>query len=142
MDRELRAKLRKVETLLAGAATLGERAAAGAAAERIRQRLNGRPAEPPPEHFKFTVADPWSRHLFVALCRRHGLRPFRQRRMHSQTVLVEAPARLVEEVLWPEFESLNAALMSCLADVTARLIEEEIDAAGTEEPARRIAGLR
>ena len=35
----LREKLRKIEALFAGAATAGEKAAAGAAAERIRERL-------------------------------------------------------------------------------------------------------
>ena len=35
----LRDKLRKIEALFAGAATPGEKAAAGAAAERIRERL-------------------------------------------------------------------------------------------------------
>ena len=35
---ELRARLRKIETLFAGAGTPGERAAAGAALERIRAR--------------------------------------------------------------------------------------------------------
>ena len=38
-DRELRAKLRKIEALFAGAATAGERAAAGAAAGRVKERL-------------------------------------------------------------------------------------------------------
>ena len=35
-DQILREKLRKIEALFAGAATPGEKAAAGAAAERIR----------------------------------------------------------------------------------------------------------
>ena len=35
----LKEKLRKIEALFAGAATPGERAAAGAAADRIRARL-------------------------------------------------------------------------------------------------------
>jgi len=38
-EHTLRDKLRKIETLFAGAATAGEKAAAGAAAERIRERL-------------------------------------------------------------------------------------------------------
>lgn len=38
-ERELREKLQKIEALFAGAATTGERAAAGAAAERIKDRL-------------------------------------------------------------------------------------------------------
>ncbi len=39
----LRDKLRKIEALFAGAATTGEKAAAGAAAERIRARLRESP---------------------------------------------------------------------------------------------------
>jgi len=38
-EQSLREKLRKIEALFAGAATDGERLAAGAAAERIRTRL-------------------------------------------------------------------------------------------------------
>ena len=30
------------------------------------------------------------------------------------------------EVLWPEFEQLNAALVEYLAEVTARIIREEV----------------
>jgi hypothetical protein len=38
-DAQLREKLRKIEALFGGAKTAGERAAAGAAAERIKARL-------------------------------------------------------------------------------------------------------
>jgi hypothetical protein len=40
IDQQLREKLRKIEALFAGAATEGERFAAGAAAERIRDKLS------------------------------------------------------------------------------------------------------
>jgi len=38
-EQSLREKLRKIESLFAGAATEGEKVAAGAAADRIRDRL-------------------------------------------------------------------------------------------------------
>ena len=38
-EQALREKLRKIEALFAGAGTAGERIAAGAAADRIRDRL-------------------------------------------------------------------------------------------------------
>ncbi len=43
-DQVLREKLRKIASLFAGAATAGEKAAAGAAAERIRERIGQPPA--------------------------------------------------------------------------------------------------
>ena len=82
LEQEFRQKLRKIEALFAGAATKGERLAAGAAAERIRDRLDQAAAEEEEIEMKFSISDAWSRQLFVALCRRYGLRPFRYRRMH------------------------------------------------------------
>ena len=40
IEDQLRERLRKVEALLFGAATIGERDAAGAAAERLRAKLD------------------------------------------------------------------------------------------------------
>jgi hypothetical protein len=59
--------------------------------------------------------------------------------MHRQTVVVRAPRSFVEQVLWPEFQDLSAALSDYLAEITARLIREEIhgettDAEEREEP--------
>ncbi|MGB8527816.1 MAG: hypothetical protein WCD75_13445, partial [Rhodoplanes sp.] len=84
----LRDKLRKIEALFAGAATPGKKAAAGAAAERIRERLGRTAGKEEPVELKFSISDIWSRQLFIALCRRYGLRPFRHRRMHRQTIMV------------------------------------------------------
>ena len=64
---------------------------------------------------KFSISDVWSRQLFVALCRRYGLRPFRYRRMHRQSIIIRAPKSFVEQVLWPEFEELSAALTAYLS---------------------------
>jgi hypothetical protein len=140
-ERDLRDKLRKIEALFAGAATQGERAAADAAAERIRARLREAASREAPEEFRFSVPDVWSRQLFIALSRRYGIKPFRYRRMHRQTIVVKAPRSFVDGVLWPEFQQLNAALSAYLAEVTDRLIREEVhgetsDAEEHDEPAR------
>ncbi|MBB4268035.1 hypothetical protein [Roseospira visakhapatnamensis] len=125
-DQDLRDKLRKIEALFAGAATPGEKAAAGAAADRLRARLREAVESEQPDEFKFSLQDPWGRHLFVALCRRYGLKPFRYRRMHRQTVLVKGPPSFIDGVLWPEFQELNRVLSSYLAEITDRLIREEV----------------
>ncbi len=125
-EQSLREKLRKIEALFAGAATEGEKVAAGTAAERIRDRL-GQAADKEKEiEVKFSISDVWARQLFVALCRRYGLRPFRYRRIHRQTIIIRAPKRFVEQVLWPEFEELSAALTAYLSEITERVIREEV----------------
>jgi len=140
-EQRLREKLRKIEALFAGAATAGEKAAAGAAADRIRRQFTETRERETSEEFKFSIPDPWSRQLFTALCRRYGLRPFRYSRMHRQTVIVLAPASFINRVLWPEFDELSEALSAHLLEITNRIIREEVYATTGEadevpEPAR------
>jgi hypothetical protein len=64
----LRNKLRRIEALFAGAATAGKKAAAGAAAERIRARLRVEEKRAQPGEIRFSLPDPRSRQMFIALC--------------------------------------------------------------------------
>ena len=141
-ETELRQKLRKIEALFAGAATPGERAAAGAAAERIRERLRQTERAEPIVEMKFSLADLWSRELFLALARRYGLRPYRYLRQKRTTVMLKVPPSFVDDVLWPEFVELNAVLTDYLLEVTRKIIREEVHGETTEadempDPTRR-----
>ena len=122
----LQEKLRKIEALFAGAATAGEKAAAGAAAERIKARLRETGKREQAEELKVSISDPWSRRLFVALCRRYDLRPYRYPRMHRQSLIVKMPRSFFDEVLWPEFKQINEALTEHLASITDRIIKDSV----------------
>ena len=140
-EQSLRDKLRKIEALFAGAATEGEKVAAGAAAERIREKLGRTAGEEESIEIKFSIPDVWSRQLFIALSRRYGLRPIRYRRMHRQSIVIQAPESFINQVLWPEFQELNAALTDYLSEITERVIREEVhgetgDADEVDETAR------
>lgn len=140
-EQALREKLRKIEALFAGAATQGERVAAGAAAERIRDRLGLAAGKEKEIDMKFSISDVWSRQLFVALSRRYGIRPFRYRRMHRQSIIIRAPKSFVEQVLWPEFDELSAALTTYLSEITEKVIREQVhgetgEADEVDEPRR------
>ena len=138
----LREKIRKIEALFAGAGTEGERLAAGAALTRVRARLATLQREGPPVEMQFSLGDQWSRRLFVALCRRYGLSPYRLYRQRLTTVMLKVPRRFVEEVLWPEFEELNLALLQYLNAVTLKVIREEVhgDAGEAAEVAHGVIG--
>ena len=125
-DTRLREKLRKIEALFAGAGTEGERLAAEAALARIRARLKDEERREAPTEMQFSVADPWARLLFMALCRRYGLEPYRYHRQRRSTVMLRAPRSFMEVVLWPEFRELEAELRSYLQEVTLRVIREEV----------------
>ncbi|RAI42626.1 hypothetical protein [Rhodoplanes roseus] len=133
-DALLREKLKKIEALFAGAGTPGERSAAEAALHRVRARLKDAERHDPPIEMKFTVPDTWSVQLFVALCRRYGLSPYRYPRQRRTTVMLRVPRGFVDEVLWPEFTELDTALRAYLHEVTLRVIREEIHADTSDAP--------
>ncbi len=125
-EKELREKLRKIERLFAGAGTDGERGAAAAAIGRIKEKLATARKSAKPVEMKFLLNDQWSRQLFITLCRRYELQPYRRPRQRRTTVMLKVPELFVNEVLWPEYQELNTVLTDYLAQTTERIISEEI----------------
>ena len=131
-ETQLREKLRKIEALFAGAGTVGERLAAGAALERVKARLAELGQRDAAIELQYSMPDQWSRQLFMALCRRYGLKPYRYRRQRYNTVMLRVPKGFSDSVLWPEFTQLNQALRTYLSEVTLRVIHEEIHSDASE----------
>ena len=130
-------KLRKLEALHAGTSVDGEREAARRAAERIRERLAEIRGRETDVEVRYSLPDPWTRQLFIALCRRYGLVPYRHRGQRATTVMVRAPETFHNTTLWPEFQTLARELRTHLAELTERVIREAIhddvtDAAETD----------
>jgi hypothetical protein len=135
-ERDLREKLRKITALFEGAATPGERNAAAAAILRVKQALGGFQQTEQPVEMQFSMADLWQRRLFMALCRRYGLEPYRYRRQRYTTVLVRAPKSFINKTLWPEYLELRDALNEYLNEATERIIREEVCGDSREAPER------
>jgi hypothetical protein len=134
IESQLRDKLRKIEALFVGAGTAGERLAAEAALARVRARLTELSQQDPPVEMQFSMPDQWSRYLFLALCRRYGLQPYRLFRQRRNTVMVRVPKGFINDVLWPEFTDLHHTLQAYLQEVTLRIIREEVHADASEAP--------
>jgi hypothetical protein len=140
-EQQLRERLRKITALFEGAATEGERQAAAAAIDRIRQALSASVKTQPFPETKFSMADQWQRRLFYALCRRYGLDPYRYKGQRHTTVIVRAPRSFVENTLWPEYLELQSALHAYLNEATERIIRDEVFR-DTGEAAERAASSR
>jgi hypothetical protein len=134
-EQELREKLRKIAALFEGATTSGERDAAAAALDRIRAALNAAEKIERAVETNFRLPDRWSRRLFLALCRRYGLKPYRYPRQRYSTVVLRAPASFINGTLWPEYLEISRALDDYLHEATEQIIREEVfgDAAEAEE---------
>lgn len=125
-------KLAKIEALFAGTTSDGERVAASEARRRILARLTEVRALDPPIEYKFTLADAWSRRVFLALCRRYDLVPYRRRGQRYTTVMLKVPRRFVDETLWPEYVQLSDTLRIYLEEVTERVVSEVLQADSSE----------
>ena len=125
-EQQLREKLRKITALFEGAVTAGERQAAAAAMDRIRQALGAAAKTQPLPETKFSLADQWQRRLLLALCRRYGIEPYRYRGQRHTTLIIRAPRDFVDKTLWPEFQELQDALNAYLNEATERIIREEV----------------
>jgi hypothetical protein len=125
-EAELKDKLRKIESLFAGASTAGERDAAQAARERIQAKLRDQEGRERPVEMRFTLGDGWNLKLFLALCRRYGLKPYRKRGQRRTTVTLMVVPGFANDILWPEFTQLAEALGTYLNEATERIIREEV----------------
>lgn len=127
-------KLRKIEALHAGTKVDGEREAARRAAERIRARIEELRGREEDVELLYRLPDPWTRKLFIALCRRYGLKPFRERGRRTSTIQVRAPKTFHDRTLWPEFVALSKELETHLDEITDRVIREAIHEDVTDAP--------
>ena len=143
-EQQLRERLRKIAALFDGAKTAGERDAAAAALLRVQESLESiRPqafksptyTEPLIE-MQFSLADQWQRRLFVALCRRYQLAPFRYRRQRHTTLMLRVKQSFLDRILWPEYCALRDALNEYLLEATHRIIQEEIFSDSSEAQER------
>jgi hypothetical protein len=80
----------------------------------------------------YSLPDPWKRKLLFALCRRYGLKPYREPGRRYSSVLLRAPKTFQDRTLWPEYVALSAELDLHLEELTERVIREAINEDTTE----------
>jgi hypothetical protein len=131
VDERLRERLSKLEALFARAGTAGEQAAAGAAIQRLQARVGARPD--PEVELKFSLPDAWSVRLFVAVCRKHGLRPYRYPRQRRTTVMVRVRPKAFEQTIAVEFQMLHRELTGYFGEMVNHLIANVMRSDGDDE---------
>lgn len=134
---DIRDRLAKLEALFARGATEGERAAAGAALERMQARLDlggGGTAKAEPEiEMQYSLPDVWAVKLFVALCRKNGVKPYRYPRQRRMTVMVRVRKAEFERTIAAEFQSLHRELTGYFSEMVEHLIANVMQSDGDDE---------
>jgi len=132
---DIRERLEKLEALFARGATAGERAAAGAALERLQSRLDlsEQAADEPEIELQYSLPDVWAVRLFVALCRKHGVKPYRYPRQRRTTVMVRVRKTSFERTIAAEFQTMHRELTSYFGEMVDHLIANVMKADGNDE---------
>lgn len=116
-------KIRKIEALIEGAKTEGEKNAAISARERLdKRRIEELTLEQ--KEFSLYTQDNWHKKLLLAICRKYGIRPYRYKRQKYTTVMVTANEDFVTNVLWKEYLEYSAHLELLVEEITDDIISK------------------
>lgn len=123
-------KLAKIEALLQGATSEGERLAAQLAKERVLTKIlqdhANKPQDPAnkPIEYKISHHSQWEKRLFVALCNKHGFHTYRYYRQKYTTTNVRISKAMLEEIIWPEYLRYSKMLSELVDGVMQDLIDK------------------
>ena len=79
---------------------------------------------------QYSLPDLWCVDLFCAVCRKHGVRPYRYKRQRHTTVMVRVRERQFYREAWPEYCQLQSELAAYFNDVTDHLVSRVMGSGG------------
>ncbi|MFH1637501.1 MAG: hypothetical protein ABIB71_03690 [Candidatus Woesearchaeota archaeon] len=112
-------KIRKIEALIQRAATEGERQSAILARERLARIKEDEEIE-----YNISTQDMWHKRLFVAICLKHSLKPYRYFRQKYTTSMVRVSKSFLDGVVWPEYMEYSKMLEALVDDITSGIISK------------------
>ena len=112
-------KIRKIEALIAGAKSNGERQAAEFAKQRLQEKITA-----PPMEYTVRLHSRWEKKLFVAICNKHGLHTYRYMRQKYTTAMVRVAKPFMDLVLWPEYSKYASILHKLTEEISTDLISK------------------
>lgn len=121
---DLLARIKKIESLIKGSTTEGEKTAALLAKERILEKYPRLKHENNLKEYSLYTQDSWHKKLLIAICRKYEVKPYRYHRQKYTTVMVRINPEFLNNVLWPEFLEYSAHLESIVEGITDDLINK------------------
>ena len=116
-------KIKKIEAIIASSKSDGEKQAAALAKSRLLERHEEEKASKPVE-YTVPLGNHWRKKLFIALCQKYQIRPYRYKRQKYTTVMIRADSSLVENILTPEFNKYAAMLEELAEEILGDIISQ------------------
>lgn len=117
-------KIKKIEALIAGATTPGEKNAAISAKQRVLEKYPDLSVNDKITEWKLMTSDFWHKKLLMALCRKYEIKPYRYTRQKHTTIMVRTSKEFLNKVLWPEYVAYSNHLEQLILDITSDLIDK------------------
>ncbi|MEQ8238735.1 MAG: hypothetical protein RIA69_05955 [Cyclobacteriaceae bacterium] len=117
-------KISKIEALILGASTNGEKNAALSAKERILNKHPHLEIHREPKEYSLQTSGEWNKKLLIAICRKYGVKPYRYKRQKYTTVMVNINEDFLNEILWKEYTEYSNHLNRLIEEITESLISK------------------
>lgn len=121
---DLLERIKKIESLIIGAKTAGEKKAAISAKERILKKYPELEIHKAPKEYALYTPDNWHKKLLIAICRKYGVKPYRYYRQKYTTVMVNINEDFLNKVLWKEYLEYSKHLEKLVEEITDDLIDK------------------
>lgn len=115
-------RIKKIEALIAGASTDGEKNAAESAKDRILEKYPELEIHKNPVEYQLSTNSQWNKKLLIAICRKYGVKPYRYHGQKYTTVMVNINAEFLTKILWKEYEEYSKLLNRLVEEITDDLI--------------------
>jgi len=122
--KDLLEKIQKIEALIAGAQTEGEKDAAISAKDRVLKRYSELKMEEDKIEFTLRTPDSWHKKLLIAICRKYELKPYRYKRQKYTTVMLNVNEKFLYQVVWKEYIEYSDHLEKLAGAITDDLINK------------------
>lgn len=117
-------RIKKVEALIDWAKSVWEKNAAIAARERILKKYPELDIKNNIIEYTIKTQDFWHKKLFVAICRKYNIKPYRYYRQKYTTVTIKINEIFLNEVLWKEYLEYSKILEELVWWITDELINK------------------
>lgn len=117
-------RIKKIEALIIGASTDGEKNAAVTAKERILEKYPALEIHKNPTEYRLSTSSEWNKKLLIAICRKYGVKPYRYHRQKYTTVMVNMNEAFLTKILWKEYEEYSKLLNKLVEEITNDLISK------------------
>jgi len=121
---DLLERIKKIEALIKGATTAGEKNAAISAKDRLLKKQPNLEINQNLEEYSLYTSDSWHKKLLIAICRKYGVVPYRYKRQKYTTVMVRINQDFLNKVLWPEYLEYSKHLEKLVEEITDNLISQ------------------